>query len=191
MSTESHPNAASSPPPLTSTSKFLGCTTSLPRTTPARSWSTRRAWWRRDPIQQKKCGLKLCLLFSLIGKMSLVLIRSLSELSKQKLKWLYMWFFKQNVFIYWIVPLQYLDNDNDGKADDPSVVSSMVRKNAAMVLFKVRLENKYRVTMHLVPNLPLTPKQKFPFIMRCMSAQPLFSFWCQREVWSNVNGHPV
>ena len=34
-------------------------------------------------------------------------------------------------------PLQYLDNDNDGVADDPVVLRSMVRRNAAMVLFKV------------------------------------------------------
>ena len=40
-------------------------------------------------------------------------------------------------FFYWIGPLQYLDNDNNGVADDPKVICSMVKRNAAMVLYKV------------------------------------------------------
>ena len=48
----------------------------------------------------------------------------------------------------------------------------------------------YKVTIQAVPNLPLTSKLKFHFSMRFMyKTQPLF--WCQREVWHNLNGHPV
>ena len=57
--------------------------------------------------------------------------------------------FSSNISFYWIGPLQYLDNDNDGVADDPVVLRSMVRRNAAMVLFKVNyfaVENKSKIS---------------------------------------------
>ena len=48
----------------------------------------------------------------------------------------------------------------------------------------------YRVTQHLVPNLPLTFMWKFRFSMGpCTKTQLLFS--CQQEAWNNLNGHPV
>ena len=47
--------------------------------------------------------------------------------------------------------------------------------------------SEYRVTIHVVPNLPLITKQKFCFSIGNMQSL----FWCQWEVMNNVNGHPV
>ena len=39
--------------------------------------------------------------------------------------------------------------------------------NAVQVLFHQCIHNRYRVTIHLVQNLPLTSKQKFHFGLAC------------------------